>query len=78
MLGSTIRPESITCVGARALKTGTSLKDYFYWSFMDSWEIKKGFNMPMGLVGVNLDTLDRRPRYSFYYYQRVNADNTLD
>ena len=63
---------------ARAVRAGTALKGYFYWSFMDSWEVKKGFNVPMGLVGVNFDTLERRPRDSFYYYQKVIAENTVD
>lgn len=63
---------------ARAIKAGASLKGYFYWSFMDSWEVQRGFQVPMGLVGVNFDTLERRPRDSFYYYQRVIANNTVD
>ena len=63
---------------ARALKAGVNLKGYFYWSFMDSWEVQRGFNVPMGLVGVNFDTLERQPRDSFYYYQRVMAENTVD
>jgi len=63
---------------ARALKAGVNLKGYFYWSFMDSWEVQRGFEVPMGLVGVNFDTLERRPRDSFYYYQQVIKNNTID
>jgi len=63
---------------ARAIKAGVNLKGYFYWSFMDSWEVQRGFEVPMGLVGVNFDTLERRPRDSFYYYQQVMKHNTID
>jgi len=63
---------------ARALKAGVNLLGYFYWSFMDSWEVQRGFNVPMGLVGVNFDTLERRPRDSFYYYQQVIKHNTIN
>ena len=63
---------------ARALKAGVNLKGYFYWSFIDTWEVKMGFSVPMGLVGINFDTLERRPRDSFYYYQKVIATNSVD
>ena len=63
---------------ARALKQGVNLKGYFYWCFMDSWEVGLGFSVPMGVVGVNFDTLERRPRDSFYYYQQVIKNNMID
>jgi len=63
---------------ARALKAGVNLKGYFYWSFIDTWEVKMGFSVPMGLVGINFDTLERRPRDSFYYYQKLMATNSVD
>lgn len=63
---------------ARAIRAGVNLKGYFYWSFMDSWEVQRGFTVPMGLVGVNFETLERQPRDSFYYYQRVIAENAVD
>jgi len=63
---------------ARAIKAGVNLQGYFYWSFMDSWEVTRGFTVPMGLVGVNFDTLERQPRDSFYYYQQVIRENTVD
>lgn len=63
---------------ARALKAGVNLKGYFYWSYMDTWEVSRGFSVPMGLVGINFDTLERRPRDSFYYYQNVIKNNSID
>lgn len=62
----------------RLLRAGVNLKGYFYWAFMDTWELKNGFRTPMGLVGVNFDTLERQPRGSFYYYQQVIQHNMVD
>lgn len=63
---------------ARAIRAGVNLKGYFYWSFMDTWEVARGFTVPMGLVGINYDTLERQPRDSFYYYQKIMQTNMVD
>jgi len=63
---------------ARAIQAGVNLKGYYYWSAMDCWESGLGYGFPMGLVGVNFDTLERVPRDSFYYYQKVIANNMVD
>lgn len=62
----------------RAIRAGVNLQGYFYWSYMDSWEVRAGFGVPMGLVGVNFDTLERQPRESFYYYQEIIKNNMID
>ena len=38
----------------------------------------RGYGYPMDLVGVSFDTLERVPRDSFYYYQKVIANNMVD
>ena len=38
----------------------------------------RGYGYPMGLVGGNFDTLERVPRDSFYYYQKVIVNNMVD
>ena len=63
---------------ARALRAGVNLQGYFYWSAMDCWEGTRGYGYPMGLVGVNFDTLERVPRDSFYYYQKIVKNNMVD
>jgi len=63
---------------ARAIRAGVNLKGYYYWSAMDCWESSRGYGYPMGVVGVNFDTLERIPRDSFYYYQKVIANNMVD
>ena len=62
----------------RALRAGVNLQGYFYWSAMDCWEGGRGYGYPMGLVAINFDTLERVPRDSFYYYQKVIAKNMVD
>jgi len=63
---------------ARMLEAGVNLKGYFHWTFMDDWELMNGFLVPMGLVGVNFDTLERQPRDSFYYYRDIIKHNMID
>ena len=63
---------------ARAIRAGVNLKGYCYWSAMDCWESSKGYGYPMGLVGVDFDTLKRVPKDSYYYYQKVIANNMVD
>ena len=62
----------------RALRAGANLQGYFYWSAMDCWEGGRGYGYPMGIVAVNFDTLERIPRDSFYYYQKVVKNNMVD
>ena len=62
---------------SRAIRAGVNLKGYFYWSVMDCWELSMGFGYPMGLIGVNLDTLERIPRDSFRFYQQVIENNAV-
>ncbi len=62
----------------RAIRAGATLRGYYYWSCMDVWESSMGYGYPMGLVAVNFDTLERVPRESFYYYQKIVKNNTVD
>ena len=62
----------------RAIRAGVNLQGYFYWSAMDCWEGGRGYTCPMGLVGINFDTLERIPRDSYYYYQKVVKNNMVD
>lgn len=63
---------------SRLIRSGVNVKGYFYWSVMDCWEGTMGFGYPMGLIGVNLDTLERVPRESFHYYKKVIEANMVD
>ena len=63
---------------ARLLEAGVNLEGYLHWTFMDDWELMNGFLVPMGLVGVDFSTLERRPRDSFYYYRDIIKNNMID
>ena len=65
-----------TC--GRLLRAGVNLLGYFYWAITDTWEVAQGYTCPMGLVGVNFDTLERQKRDSFYYYQKIIRNNMVD
>ena len=71
-----IREHARAC--SRAIRAGANLTGYFYWSCMDLWESSMGYGYPMGLVAVNFDTLERFPRESFYYYQKIVQNNLVD
>ena len=62
----------------RILQTGAELKGYFYWSAVDCYEGTMGFGYDMGLIGINFETLERFPRDSYYYYQKVVTNGAVD
>lgn len=57
---------------SRACKAGAPVKGYFHWSIMDTNELSAGgYTYMFGLNQVRYDTLERIPRKSWYYYQKV-------
>jgi beta-glucosidase len=50
----------------RALAQGVPLKGYFVWSLLDNFEWALGYDKRFGLVHVDFDTLDRRPKASWH------------
>lgn len=61
----------------KANQEGIEVKGYFHWSLMDNFEWDKGFGPRFGLIEVDYDTLERRPRDSAWYYAKICKDNTL-
>ena len=46
---------------------------------MDTNELRSaGYDLMFGLVQVNYETKERRPRDSWYYYQQIIRDGFLD
>lgn len=63
------------CVASRAVNAGIPIKGYFHWTFLDTNEIYAGgYKYIFGLVQVRYETLERFPRKSFKYYQKVISD----
>ena len=57
---------------SKAIDSGIPVKGYFPWSIIDTWEgYAGGYNFIFGLVQVNYETLERRPRKSYFYYKQV-------
>lgn len=64
---------------SRAIQAGVPVKGYFHWSIMDTNELRSGgYDLMFGLTQVNYETKERRPRKSWYYYQQVIRDGTVD
>ncbi|MCL2342583.1 MAG: GH1 family beta-glucosidase [Firmicutes bacterium] len=62
----------------RAAEEGTDIRGYFAWSFLDNFEWARGFTERFGLVHVDYQTQNRRPKDSAYWYGEVcrkNGDN---
>jgi len=49
----------------RAISQGVPLRGYFIWSLLDNYEWAAGYDKRFGLVHVDFETLERRPKASF-------------
>ena len=64
---------------SRAIKAGAKVVGYLPWTFLDTNEgAHLGFDVVFGLVQINRETFERRPRDSYYYYQNVIKENRVD
>lgn len=55
----------------KAIQEGVDVRGYNCWSFMDNYEWESGYQMRFGLVEIDYKTLERKPRKSFYEYQKI-------
>ena len=53
----------------RCLKKGIAIKGYFVWSLLDNFEWGEGYSKRFGLVYVDFDTLERKPKASAHWYR---------
>ena len=50
---------------------GVDVEGYFVWSLLDNFEWAEGYTQKFGLVAVDPETRDRRPKTSFDWYRRL-------
>lgn len=67
----------------KALSEGYDVRGYFYWSFMDNFEWAEGFEPRFGLVEINFETFERKPRKSAHVYgeiaeRKITSDELIE
>lgn len=55
----------------KAIQEGIDVRGYFHWSLLDNFEWDKGFWPRFGLIEVDYQTLERKPRPSAYLYAQI-------
>lgn len=61
----------------RAIQDGADVRGHLYWSLLDNYEWALGFEKRFGLVEVNYQTLQRKPRLSAYVYKEICESNAV-
>jgi beta-glucosidase len=62
---------------ADAMADGVDLRGYMIWTLLDNFEWSLGYVMRFGLIEVDPDTKDRRPKQSFHWYAELAKTRTL-
>lgn len=61
-----------------AIAEGVPVKGYFVWSLLDNFEWALGYSKRFGLVHVDYETQERRPKDSFHFYAELAHGAALD
>jgi beta-glucosidase len=62
----------------RAIQAGADVRGYFHWTFTDNFEWHEGWGLRFGLVELDPQTQERRPRPSAYLYAKIARQNGLE
>ena len=62
----------------RAVAGGTDVRGYFHWTSMDNFEWAFGYSMRFGLIEVDRQTMERRPKPSAHLYARIARANSVE
>lgn len=55
----------------KAISKGADVRGYFHWSIIDNFEWDDGFGPRFGLCEMDYETMQRKPRPSYYYYKKM-------
>ena len=61
----------------RLMEEGVDIRRYYYWSLMDNLEWNDGYGPRFGLVEIDYDTMERRPRPSALFYRALCRERLL-
>ncbi len=61
-----------------AIEAGVQVRGYFVWSLLDNFEWTLGYSKRFGLVHVDYETQQRRPKDSFHFYAGLAHGGSLD
>jgi beta-glucosidase len=61
-----------------AIADGVPVRGYFVWSLLDNFEWALGYSRRFGLVHVDYETLERRPKDSFHFYANLAGGAALE
>jgi beta-glucosidase len=59
----------------KAISEGVEVRGYFHWSLIDNFEWNAGFEPRFGLCEMDYKTMQRKPRPSYYEYQKIIKNN---
>ncbi len=62
----------------KAIDGGAQINGYFHWSLIDNFEWHHGYDYKFGLCEMDYRTMERKPRPSYYYYQKIIRENGLE
>ena len=62
----------------KAIEEGVDVRGYFHWSLLDNFEWAKGFAPRFGLVEVDYNTQERKPRPSAQVYAEICKNNGIE
>ena len=54
-----------------SVNDGLDIKGYYLWSFLDNFEWLFGYGPKFGLVEVDRNSLERKPKNSLKYYEKI-------
>jgi len=61
-----------------AITAGVPVRGYFVWSLLDNFEWNFGYSKRFGVVHVDFETLERRPKDSFHFYSELAQGSPLE